>query len=69
MGWVRRATLGDRHPSTLGSMWSYAVLLIDQGKKAEARPLLEQAVRGFTEVLGPRHPDTVGATSWLKRLE
>ena len=41
----RRATLGDRHPSTLTSINNYAQLLRNQGKLDDAQPLFREADR------------------------
>jgi hypothetical protein len=40
---LRKATLGDDHPSTLSSMNNFAVVLEKQGKYAEAETLQRQA--------------------------
>ena len=40
-------------------MNNLALLLMDQGKLEEAEPLMREAVEGFREVHGPRHPNTL----------
>eukprot|EP00964_Phaeocystis_antarctica_P098126 scaffold64160_cov65-Phaeocystis_antarctica.AAC.9 len=54
-----RATLGDRHPSTLESISNMGWLLKEMGKLEEARPLLEEVLQARRETLGDRYPDTV----------
>ena len=58
-----RATLGDRHPSTLTSINNLGLLLHAMGKLEEARPLLEEALQAQRETLGDRHPDTLTSIS------
>ena len=55
---ARRETLGDRHPSTLASIWNLCLLLDGQGKDAEAKRLCQGAGDGAKEVLGVEHPAT-----------
>eukprot|EP00808_Paulinella_micropora_P018779 g80800.t1 len=43
------------------------VVLYEQGRLAEARPLLQRAASGFETVLGAVHPTTQGAKSWLAK--
>ena len=56
---ARRATLGDRHPSTLSSIHRMGLLLKEMGKLDEARPLLEEAAHLGKAAMGERHPDTL----------
>ena len=56
---ARRATLGDRHPSTLASIHRMGLLLKEMGKLDEARPLLEEAAHLGKAAMGERHPDTL----------
>jgi tetratricopeptide (TPR) repeat protein len=65
---ARRATLGDRHPRTLGSINHLASLLQDQGKLDEAAPLFGEALQGFRATLGDRHPDTLSSINNLATL-
>ena len=52
-----RETLGDRHADTLRSIHDTSGLLRYLGKLQEARPLLEEALKGQRETLGDRvHP-------------
>ena len=55
---AQRASLGDRHPSTLGAMYNLATLLHNMGRLEEVRPLLEEAVQGAVETLGEEHQHT-----------
>jgi tetratricopeptide (TPR) repeat protein len=50
--------VGDRHPDTLVSIISMAVLLKDMGKLEEARPLCEEAVQAGKDTLGDRATHT-----------
>ena len=65
---ARRATLGDRHPRTLGSINHLASLLQDQGKLDEAAPLFGEALQGFRATLDDRHPDTLSSINNLATL-
>ena len=56
---ARRATLGERHPSTLSSIHRMGLLLKEMGKLDEARPLLEEAAHLGKAAMGERHPDTL----------
>ena len=65
---AKRATLGDRHPSTLASMNNLGRLLQAQGKLDEAGVLLREALEAFRATLGDRHPNTLGSINNLGRL-
>ena len=54
----QRRTLGEEHPSTLGSILNFALLRNMQGKRAEALELCRQALAGYRRVLGESHPGT-----------
>jgi len=56
----RRQQLGNSHPNTLSSVNNLAMLLDDQGKRAEAEPLYREAVNGMRKQLGP-HRNTYNA--------
>ena len=56
---MRRATLGDRHPSTLNSINNLGQLLQAKGDLTTAEPLLREALEVSREVLGNRHPSTL----------
>ena len=58
-----RETLGDRHPSTLISIWGVCKLLEQQGEEDEAKRLCREAVDGAKAVLGAVHPFTKAALS------
>ena len=45
---VSREVLGNRHPHTLSSISNLARLLYDEGKYAEARPLVDEALAMFS---------------------
>ena len=55
----RRATLGDRHASTLVSINNLGMLLKAQGKLEEAEPLLRESLVGRRATLGDRHASTL----------
>ena len=65
---ARKEALGERHPSTLSSMNSLAVLLRKQGKLGEAEPLFREALAAMKEALGERHPDTLTSMNNLAIL-
>ena len=56
---VSRATLGNRHPDTLGSINNLGALLLDKGELATAEALLREALEVSRETLGSRHPSTL----------
>ena len=63
-----RATLGNRHPSTLNTISNLGSLLQDQGKLDEAGVLLREALEAKRATLGDRHPDTLASINNLGRL-
>ena len=63
-----RETVGDKHPSTLSSIFNMVILLVDLGKPAEAELLCREAYKGFRSQFGQRHPRTVKSAHWLGRL-
>jgi len=65
---AKRATLGDRHPGTLGSINNLGSLLQDQGKLDEAGVLLREALEARRATLGDRHPDTLTSMNNLGSL-
>ena len=65
---VLRATLGNRHPDTLGSINNLGLLLKDKGDLAAAEPLLREALEVQRETLGDRHPSTLGSINNLGLL-
>ena len=50
--------LGEDHPNTAISLNNLANLYRDQGRHAEAAPLLKEAVEIMERVLGAEHPNT-----------
>ena len=50
--------LGERHPSTLASIWNLCMLLAKQGNDSAAQELCREAVDGARAALGAAHPDT-----------
>jgi tetratricopeptide (TPR) repeat protein len=65
---AKRATLGDRHPSTLSSRGNLGGLLADQGKLDEAGVLLREALEASRATLGDRHPSTLVSMNNLGML-
>jgi tetratricopeptide (TPR) repeat protein len=55
---IREKALGPEHPDTAGSLNDLAVLLLQQGDSAGARPLLERSLTIKEKELGPEHLDT-----------
>ena len=53
-----RESLGKRHPNTLNSMSSLAVVLWQSGSAKESEALQREALRLMEEVLGATHADT-----------
>jgi tetratricopeptide (TPR) repeat protein len=56
------------HPESLKSMHSLAALYRDEGKYAQAEPLLTKALEARRRVLGDDHPDTLTSMSDLALL-
>ena len=60
--------LGSSHSNTLKELVAYANFLDNNDESKAARPLYEQAIRGFRDVLGPSHGSTVDAMLQYARL-
>ena len=58
-----RATLGPKHPDTLGSMNNLAWLQKEQGKLKEAEPLMRETLEILRATLCPKHPSTLASMS------
>jgi tetratricopeptide (TPR) repeat protein len=56
---ICRKNLGDEHPTTAAAINNLATLLMRQTRFAEAKTLLEEAVRSSRVTLGDDHPDTL----------
>ena len=56
---IQRTRLGEDHPEVLKMTSSLAVLVDQQTRFEESRPLFERAISGFTRVLGDQHPVTL----------
>ena len=54
---IREKALGPDHPDVAASLNNLATLYIDQGRYAEAEPLLKRALAIREKALGPDHPD------------
>jgi tetratricopeptide (TPR) repeat protein len=55
---IQERILGEEHPDTATSLNNLATLYQDQGKYAEAEPLLVRALAICERVLGKAHPLT-----------
>ena len=64
----KRETLGDRHPSTLTSIYNLADLLEGVGKVAEAVPLFREELEGCAARYGDAHKETTGSAKRLVGL-
>ena len=53
---IRRMVLGERHPDTATSLYNLGLLYYEQGKNAQALPLLNQAWAIRRQILGSEHP-------------
>ena len=65
---MNRETLGNRHPSTLGSINNLGLLLVAKGDLAAAEPLCREALEGKRETLGSQHRSALLAISCLGAL-
>ena len=59
----------DSHPDTLGSISNLAVLLLEQGKLAEAGPLFRESLDGYRRMLDDAHPNTRNAVQLCALFE
>lgn len=66
---LRRANLGEDHPSTATTLQNLAVALHETGRTAEAVPMLEQAIAIREKKLGPDHPDLAVSLANLARVQ
>ncbi len=57
---VRRAVLGEDHPTVLQTQNNFAGLLIESGQIEKAVELLEQLVPRYQQAVGEDHPQTLG---------
>ena len=55
----RKRILCEAHPGTLSSVNRLTELKVDQGKYAQAEPLLTKVLNGKRRVLGQEHPKTL----------
>jgi tetratricopeptide (TPR) repeat protein len=62
---IRRALLGEEHPSTLDSMYNLASVLDDQGKYKEAETMHREELELCQKILGKEHPSTLMSTNNL----
>ena len=62
---AREKALGPDHPDTAASLDKLGWRLRGHGRLAEARPLLERALRIREAALGPDHPDTANSLDHL----
>lgn len=60
--------LGKEHPHTLMTVWKLAALRRQQGLHESAIEVYQRAAAGFTNVLGPNHPDTLRCSRDLLSL-
>lgn len=65
---IRRNTLGDDHPRTLGSINNLGTLLLSRGKPDDAEPYIREGLEGSRRVLGDDHPQTLASISNMGSL-
>ena len=56
---IRKRTLGEEHPDTLGSIHNLALRYSEAGKRHKALQLTERVVEVKERTLGEEHPDTL----------
>ena len=69
---ARRELHGDRHPQTLETMTSLAVLLRDRGDLGAAEPLFREALASRRQTYGDENPhvlNTLGSLATLLHLK
>ncbi|MGV9298511.1 tetratricopeptide repeat protein [Amycolatopsis sp. NPDC003676] len=59
--------LPDGHPLKLGARATLARVARERGRDAEADRELAAVAAGLTEAFGPKHPDVVEVSGWLKK--
>ncbi|KAI9760617.1 MAG: hypothetical protein M1840_002374 [Geoglossum simile] len=62
---LRQNMLGERHPDTLASANSLALVLTEQGKYEAAEETYRRVLEGRKKVLGEEHPDTLASVNNL----
>ena len=60
--------MGPDHPDLSNTLGNYALLLMDQGRHAEAEPLLQRALSIRERALGLKHPAVANTLSSLGGL-
>jgi eukaryotic-like serine/threonine-protein kinase len=65
---LQRSALGPESPDTLASTSLMSVLLLADGKFADAEKLERETLAARQRVLGPEHPDTARSMSRLARV-
>lgn len=65
---LQRSAVGPESPDTLASMSLMSVLLLGEGKFADAEKLERETLAARQRVLGPEHPDTARSMSRLARV-
>jgi tetratricopeptide (TPR) repeat protein len=55
---IDEKTLGSEHPDLAIRLNNLATVYSDQGKYAEAEPLLKRSLAIYEQKLGPTHPST-----------
>ncbi|MGW7536511.1 tetratricopeptide repeat protein [Amycolatopsis sp. NPDC054798] len=59
--------LPDEHPLKLGARATLARVARERGRDEEADRELAAVAAGLTEAFGPKHPDVVEVSGWLKK--
>ena len=65
---MRKKLLGETHPDVAGSLTGLAAVLRDEGKPAEAEPLVREALAIRRELFGSEHPAVAGSLNTLGGL-
>jgi serine/threonine protein kinase len=65
---LQRSVLGPESPDALASTSLMSVLLLSEGKFADAEKLERETLAGRQRVLGPDHPDTARSMTRLARV-
>ncbi|MGC1218716.1 MAG: tetratricopeptide repeat protein [Phormidesmis sp.] len=66
---IRKAELGDRHPSTALSLNNLAALYFNTNRLPEAAAAMSAALSIFEERLGSTHPNTLTVRSNLEGIQ
>lgn len=66
---LENGIIGSRHPTFSVALYFSGIAFATQGSLEEARQSFEAAVTGYSQTLGPDHPNTLLASAMLVRVQ